>query len=56
MNGNDVIEHEQKNFERLRDDYLKGKGYTDETLIESFLIDSADYWDFVTNDLAERGV
>jgi len=58
MNGNDIIEYEEKNCSRLRQEFLKYKGVLDWDLevdlsCDETLLDNPNYEQFVITDMAE---
>lgn len=56
MNGDDVLEYEEGNTERLQKEFCKVRKLSLDRLPESFFdTDNQEYWEFVMQDMVDRG-
>ena len=54
VNGNDVVEHEEKNCERLQLNFLEIKGFDIDNIDladAEWWLESDEYWKFVEEDM-----
>ena len=54
MNGNDLIEFEEKSNGFLQEKFLKEKGISDYKNIDNSLFETAEYWEFVKQEIDEQ--